>query len=699
MTAIQFNQLQANLSEIYAALHASSKGEDLPLYATSSSLYFLLGSSFQIIGEIYTALRKWKDKEDLSLVAASSSLYFQGCWTGQIFKAWDQAWRWIPSSYSSSTILELVLTTVFDQAVHTAYKVRQQRIWDNIRQIDQILERRLRFRDFANQRDRYAEFISNELRGSVEVDNPIYLADFDERVKDPLSRQEVKANRHTIINFHQATHFFWTLFIKDQDDNFLIREAVMHLIKPSSTLTDRALFKALKKEGRWVQMEGIMEQAIPVALFAKLADPESLTLNEKKCLRLWVQALNRSQQDISFKLFSCVLSEIMNIIHLQSSSDLTLADFLEFLDQEGCQMIYKEDSVHINWREQLSPGDTIECNGKQLILGQQISPNNEVSDTFKIFQLDEYPNYVVKIAHNRLLLLVESKNAESEQEHWGVRFVKVIDNLEEDDVVCPVSGLDSEGRCVVIEKLSLPFEEYVWTSEKLELMEEDENVALVFANHIFCMIQWKATAQNLSLSHLMWDKEGVLKSTRLLKKGPANYNDWESYCASAAKNNPYVLSFLINVSKLGEHPIALYYRKAVEFSLETGKIDLIGRPLPLGHRLDIYNQHIKKLCEEALLLRKNCFNTLIIQERRKNPYAYKQEAQLHKTVVDKLLKFYRASPTPGTFSPNFKEEVINSFTKTVSLLDPSDARDYYQEKYDLMMDYNQTCLSDEETGS
>lgn len=669
MQSTQFTNLQANLSEIYAAIHAQSNIGKLALYATSVA-----------------------------------RVYFQGGITGQILRICDAVWRWIrvpTGSFSVESALQLILTTLFDHAVHSTYDSRQKRIWNNIRQIDEIWKDTLTPQDFKEQRKRYASHLSTELNGSVEAGSPIYLADFDERSPDLLNEEEMAAHRHTIVNFHQATHIFWSLFTSKEEENIEMCQSLTHLLSSSSTLTDRVLFKALKKEGRWVHFEGVTQQSIPIALLAKLSDPDHLSVDERRCLKVWVQTLNRCQENISLKLFSCVLNEIMRIIHMQGSSNLTLADLIFWLDQQGCLIIQREDPAHMEWREKLTPGDMIECNGKQLILGQQLSPDKVIEDKFKIFEIENFPDYVVKIAHNRLILQIENKKAEHEQEHWGVRLVETIANIEDDDADSTVDGLDKRGRCVVQEKLISSFDSHIWTSQKLELTSDDEKHALVFANHLFCMSQWKFTSQNLSLAHLMWDNNGILKSTRLLKQGPANYNEWESYCESASQGNPYILHFLMHVSKLCEHKIALYYRGAVEHVLEIGETDLIGRPLPLGYRQNVYTEHVKKLCAQAQEIRKNCLKTVIAHLRKQGAYSYKQEESLQEEIIERIIKLYGVLPTPGRFPADFEEQVIASFVKTIpkpnSWPDPSKAKDYYQNQHELMMEYNKTCLAEEET--
>lgn len=661
MQAPHFHSLQANLSEIYAALHSKPDQDELPLEA-----------------------------------ASSTRVYYKGCLTGQFFQISNQVWQWIQphqTALSLENVLQLIITSLFDQAVHCAYGARQRRIWNNMRQIDQIWKDTLQPKDFAEQRDRYASYLAEEHEGSVEADNPIYLVEFEERGRILLSAQEEKAIRHTIVNFHQATYVFWSLFIQDEEDNAFIRQPLMHLLKNVSTLTDRPLFKALEKEGSWVQMEGIMQQAIPVDLLAKLKGEYSLTVAENRHLKRWLHTLNQRQEFISPKLFSSILQEIMNVIQLQGSSTLTLPDLLSWLDQQGCPLLFREDSPHLYWREKLSPGDKIDCNGKELVLGKQLSPPKLINDRFKIFDLENYPDYVVKIANNRLLLLMEAQKASNEEEHWGVRLVETIENLEEDEDSF-TSGLDHQGRCIVLEKLSSPFSDIEWTSTEFKLTKEDERGALVLANHLYCMVQWKAAPQNLSLSHLMFDKEGDLKSTRPLKKGAANYNEWEAFCEKGAKGNPYVLNFLMYVSQLNEHPVAVFYREAVEHVLKTGKTNLIGRTLPLGHRQDFYNQHIKKLCAQALELRENCLKIVVAQLRIKGEYSLKREARLQQSAADKLLKFYLSSPTPGRFAPDLEQQVIGSMDRSsivIPLHLPDDVEDYYQEKIELMIKYNEAA--------
>ena len=658
-----FYNLQLNLSEIYAALHDKGEANNLPLYASSPC-----------------------------------TVYYQGSWGGMLKEKYDSAWRWIKPScehYLINDVLDRIFT-LFDETVRQVYLCRQKRIWDHMLQIEKTLKVQLSAKEVLNQRNRIKKFVLEELKGSVETEAS-YLVAFAKRDLKLLTADKIRTHRQTIVNFHQATYIFWSLFVKNSQGPNDLCLALNSYIKPASILFDLPLFKAMKKEGRWVQVEGIMQQSIPVALISKLQDLKSLTVEENRCLKSWVQALNQFQDSLSLKLLSNVFNEMIMVINLEGSSTLTLQNFILWLDQQGCQILHCEDRAHMDWREKLKPGSIVECNGKKFTLGLQVSPDKIIKDEFKIFEVANYPNYIIKIANNLFRLLSEDKQSQSEQTHWGVRLVEKIKNIETDAKKPLIDGLDREGRCVMLEKLCSTFDSHVWESEEAKLTKKDEKPALVLANHLYCMQEWRASAENLSLSHLMWDQNGDLKSTRLLKKGLPNYNEWESLCINAAKGNLAVLNFLINVSKLSEHKIAKYYRGAVESTLKKGKTDLLSRPLPNGHQLEIYSQRVKELCIKALELRNTCLAYVIASLRKKGQYSYQKEAELQKEVADRMIQSYRASCTPGQLPSNWEAEIVESYLNfnnwDTSLSTYSNHAKYYQEQHDLMMNCNKSVLN------
>jgi hypothetical protein len=638
-----------------------------------------------------------REAPTLSTTASYSTPYLldEANWESRILKVWDRVRSiWFQSQVKPIPVhgaITLTLTTLFDQAVKQVFLARQKRIWTQIRQIDQISGQAFSAKVKLEQRDRYEKFLSSELEGSFDTDNHLFtvMEAFDSERKAMLTESEVSNLRHAALNFHHAAGFFWSIIINGNEEGASLRMKLDGMIEPSSMLLDRSLYKALKRERRWVELEGIMGRSVPISLIAKIALEGRFTYNEKELLLSWVRALKEYRASISFKLLSSALVEAMNVIYLQGSSSLTLIEFLDWLDKQGCPIVSWEDAAHMGWRDSLKQGHTIECNGKKVVLGRQISPVKLAGDVNKVFEIEGHPHYVVKLAHNRFCLQIEEMRKKSDREHSGVRFVERVKEFPGNCAGLHVDGLDRLGRCVVLEKLGSSLENDVWASEEKELEEEDRKRALVLANHIYCMSHWMSTPSVLSLSHLMWDSRGVLKSICILRKEPFHYNILESHCVMIAKDNRFILHFLMHVSQLIQHPVASYYQEAVVYTLKTGEINLHQNPLPKSHRLNDYKTKGEALCAEALELRRTCFNEAEAQFRASIGYAQDQVDVLKKEVANRLVRFYLASPTPGRICSSIKEDAIDSYShKDESQADSFDEKTYYGQQHHLMMENN-----------
>ncbi len=156
---------------------------------------------------------------------------------------------------------------------------------------------------------------------------------------------------------------------------------------------------------------------------------------------------------------------------------------------------------------------------------------------------------------------------------------------------------------------------------------------------------------------------------------------------------PYVLSFLMHVSKLQKHPVASYYREIVKHTLEDGKIHLIGHPLPSGYRQEFYHQYATELCARIQAIRKNCVERVRAYQRKKRSYDRSKECELQQAVTNRLLNLYLIFPTSGDLSM-LEGLVIASLTDGSSFdLDLVDSESYYQEQHEKMIKYNRMCSS------
>lgn len=606
-----------------------------------------------------------------SLFAPSkNSIFHRG--SHQIYVwCWSRFW----SPINTEEALVHILNDFFNGHAMRAFEARQMRLQAHIRQIDKAMGRAPLPSEKNSQNERYAEFFLQSLEGSPNRDGlnrPEGIA--VDRITE-FSEDEARAHRHLIVNFFTAVSP-----LLDGDSTI---ESLRRYLQPTALIADKVFLKVMKRELRWVRVEGALQQSIPVHLFAKLSHPVLLTPSDKILLDRWVEALSAST--ISLKLIAKVFEEALALLRIQGHSKVTLQDLVVWHHQKKCRVL-ERDLAHMDWRQKLKPGDAIFCNDKPLTLGKQLSPEKPVDDAYKVFEIADSP-YVVKLGNTRFALLLEEWEADQQ---WCIRPVQRITNIQEVEGAPPIEGLDKEGRCVVLEKLKpLP----PWESVSARLTPRDEIIALGLASHFFCMKEWRGSIENFSFSHLMRDNQGVLKSTRRFKKGPSNYLALESYCIEAARSNRYILSFLMHVTKLLEHPVAVYFQESLLEALEKGKTRHITRVLEPQHRDNQYEVKVSELISAALKLREECFN-LVKAKLQKNIDIRNQEQEIEREVSQRLAAYYRASLTPAhLFVDELRQAVVDSFPGSMrSIFDFSTQAAYYEEKHQWMVEENQKYI-------
>ncbi|WP_068471323.1 hypothetical protein [Candidatus Protochlamydia phocaeensis] len=657
------------------------------------------------LGEIYSSLRACPASLQLNLYPLSSSaVAFQGTWMGRIVKWWNQLVKWIKSFFSNPAqephlddVLENIIHRLFQESIQFTYQARQRQLVNRIRLLELNRPEPIADAERIRRLDSYRAHLLKEGVPTQNLQN--YLDYFQVAMQQaPLEEGEEAFNRQAVCEFHQATHPFWKIFFKDSQVD--LRRPLQRMMEqhPDSWILNKNIYKALRREQRRTALEGILGQGIPVAALSKMESPDLLSMQDKEALRQWIENLNEKQGEIFFKDFARALEDIVEAVRIQGRQDYSLDCLLLELDRWGCQLLKREDPAYMDWREQLKPGDSIECNGKQLILGCLLSPDKMIDDEYKVFALagEEHAGHVVKLSNNPFKLKMEAIKAQNENEHWGVRSAAIVERIGITADGQPIHGLDQLGRCVVVEKLHTGLRDYAWTSHEAKLAEQDEKIALVLANHLYCQTRWGASSQNLSLDYLLFDEQGVLKSTHLLKKGQPDYDAWELFCHQAAKGNPFVLAFLMHVSKLNEHAVAQFYRGEVEHMIQTGETRYLSQRLPTGYQDKHYQDHLVKLCEDTRAVYENCLKWARIQKRRSGDYNRHQEDELKREVRAKMLALYRMHATPGILPDCWQDKVLESFALPQQEHRGEDAfnpQTYYQACFNLMMAKNQTALA------
>lgn len=529
--------------------------------------------------------------------------------------------NFIPEFYERNErlidVIKYTVTTLFDQRIHDIDNLCQLCIHDWKQQMDQA------FLELAVAPD--------------EAERPSI---------SPLSRNAWANARNQITQCRQETKKFWKLFIHPRASN-----PSLHLIQPflsaNSTLLDQKLYKQLDDAYHLIRLEGILEEKIPMAALAQLSQPNpQLTSPNLSKLNKWISAINRHQPNLSLKQLEKSMREVARLISSTGKASINEVDLIVLLGAYGCRLVEEKDVEYVKWREALKPGDPIECNGKCLILGELLGDCKE-QDNYKVFNVEDHPEWVIRIGDNRFKLQLDAFKALKPYWHHGIPLAKTIKNIGTDEG--KINGLDQQGRCAVVQKLGPALNTHIWSNidpEEGYLVEQDQALLLRLASLIYCMSQWDRMPEGISPQHLMLDSKQVLKTTHLLKQGAFDYNQFEQFCEDIAQRHPPITACLVYISQLNKHPVAIYYRNAISFALKTGQTRLIGSTPLLDEKKDFYHQQAELLSQQALQLRQECYDQI------------KQEE-----VYERLSYFYLASPTPGRLSPSLKDQVIESFSK------------------------------------
>lgn len=655
--------IQGNLSEIYMALH-DAKPNHLPLYAPSE--------------HTVCHSRSWR-------------------------ALWNRYWYGEQPAAESLKVVSHTINDLFNKCVVSeSYRAYHQRVLNWVKLIDNAHTPETNSQVVKEgQKERYRHFTLasfGETTSNEHIDK--YLTDYDQEMQNPtLDNSRIDRIRGQINACSQATREFWKFFTDPSFESLI--SPIKNLVPQNSfsAINNQSLFKAFKRAQALVDLEGILEDDIPFVAIAKLSKPEQLSISEKLQVQKWVNRLNEKKHEIDFKTFTESLQEIVSIINIEGHYPTTVENLILQLDGLNCEIIQKEDPDHMKWREALIKGSKIEYKGQTLTLGDELGGDKIEDNQYRIFSLEgpEHANQVIKIAHNRFQLKIEAAKIKDEKWHWGIQPAEVVEDINafSDEDVPSVPGLDPDGRFAIVEKLDITLADLKWSSTSTQLTSDDLRKALVISNHMYCMQQWQATPDQLNPKHLMIDSQGVLKSTRLLKKNSFNYNALEQFCYLVGKGNTYIIDFLMNVSELIKHKVAKFYRDAVEYTLATGETNLIGSAQPKKFRSAQNEERVEELCKEAKELRLECFKTIKAHLRRKN-INHGNDEQLKTAIHAKLVELYKASSTPGIICPTIKENVIQHFINPErplqALINPP--IDYYEAFHQRLKQYNEAALAE-----
>lgn len=687
--------------------------------------YSSLGAN---LSEIIYALKSKADNEQLNLYASSkSSVSYQGTMMGMSYKVFSKCIKWIKFDFSTqepSQAIENIILNQFQNAIKSIYLLKCKYIAFQVCRLQKAIPNlagRLEYPLISYLRH---EGVPESILDGLNVSHLTLqkIAEGESNLTEKID--EIKCS---VKNFYSAVQLFWCIILDEhlRELNHLERMTKEHnppftlssfsspfrediskllkgLIEPIKSIVARAtlihnphIYVSLSNLRNTNHLEDIVKERIPLVELTKLLCQQPLTSEESTRIRTWIAKINLNQIKIDLHKFEGVLKDIAETISIGLTINDSYVKLLLKLDELNCNILHLNDPTHIHKREQLCEGKIISYNGKEYVIGYQISPKKLIDQT-KVFTLANDDNYVLKTSNNLFILLLENQKKDNPSEHWGIKLVDTIP-----------AGVDSCGFCVIQEKLYTSLSQYEWTSHSPKLNDQDRKIAMIIANHLMFWQQADSVPADFQLSHLMFDKKGNLKSLKLLKKETDDdidyYGKWQDCAVTASKRNIHVLNYIMHVSRLFEHNVAAYYKIPIIESIRTGTIVPPKSTIPMAEQ---YKVKLLELSRFAIDLAKECFNIAANELSREYRYSPEDALKLQEDVFGKLAALYAVSSTAGTIDIRLKDLLIaeyqNKTQKSLYDFESMLANDfkeqiaYYRSEYEEMMTYNKSAQNDED---
>ena len=394
-----------------------------------------------------------------------------------------------------------------------------------------------------------------------------------------------------------------------------------------------------------ITIEGYLHEPLPLTILEKLAAGKIIPESEGKDLGLWIDKLNKLPSIINVSLFHDSMIAFVNYLSgLQYLEPPSLAALELELADRGLKLFTTEEAEHIQWRNELKPGDSL---GKGITLGEQIGKKYYDKDKNFVFSIKEDPKKVVYIGRNRTL--------------FGLR--ERINKLYSGGIPSAIfHAVDPEGRFAIMERLNGSFDHYKWKSTRASGIHPNDNDLLVpLANLVAWFIQNEVTPNVLTPKHLMFDAKGQLRYAKITMLEEFDYTVLEDFIFEAANGNRLVFCQLMNLSRLNGHPYQKFFKSMLEYALEGKKknastvaaLDGITDPKVVD-RGEALHETVKKLKESCC--RKIC-----------REYKLESSDRLLETVKKALDQFYYSTNSSGILWPSAEEEVVASVVNTMKL--------------------------------
>lgn len=281
-----------------------------------------------------------------------------------------------------------------------------------------------------------------------------------------------------------------------------------------------------------IDIENRIQSPFPWDLLSSLACGEELTPERENKIKKWIRKIEQLGDLITVTKLQQILDYYLS---LNPSGDLIVLE-CKLLDLGLC-MLSAPDPLHMDWRNSLSPGMQFTLTDKTFTLKKELGKKENFNKT-RVFTLEESEKYVFISATNPFELA--HRQALIEKKQWALfppRF----------------KGIDPLGRYAIIEAFPTPIKEARLNHEMMK------TIARAFG----FFIKNDMMPNFLEVSNFRFDKNKLLRTTRLIEPVPLNIFDIAQFFDTLSDGNSEIYHFLLDKSQLASHPQWQYLNQEI----------------------------------------------------------------------------------------------------------------------------------------
>jgi hypothetical protein len=358
--------------------------------------------------------------------------------------------------------------------------------------------------------------------------------------------------RDQITKWNNATNSFYKQLRKTNSKNNLVNLFQTSFDKKAPKI------KAFCDIQKIIDLEGCCGSPVPLFAIKRILRNIPLNTIDQKEIGKWVAKINKYK--VPIEIVHKALKAIANFYTSKNNTKTAIQDSLYslefFIEEKGCAVFHLNDQKHLKWRQNLQKGNIIHMNHAMITLGNEIFPKLSGSNQTRAYLIQEMPNHIALIAHNRCALplrnlhMRQTKNLGIQSAHF--------------------TEISLDGRVALMERMT-NVSELRWTSNNNTISSEDRQLVEGITKLVKELIKHNVTPANLS-SSLMLDEKLQFKCVKPTIMQPFDFNVVEDYIYGCSGGNTIIFQTLMVQSGLINQPAAKFYKDIVSNTLKDEKI-------------------------------------------------------------------------------------------------------------------------------